>query len=94
MTQPEDRLNELRAAIRHHEERYYIHNDPEVSDEEFDRLLHELEALEAAQRLLELLEPRLALALIEEDLAEAAVQRRVLGFDLEPAAQLRLRPAE
>jgi DNA ligase (NAD+) len=48
MTQPEDRLNELRAAIRHHEERYYIHNDPEVSDEEFDRLLHELEALEAA----------------------------------------------
>lgn len=46
--QPEDRLNELRAAIRHHEERYYLHNDPEVSDEEFDRLLHELEALEAA----------------------------------------------
>ena len=23
-------------AIRHHEERYYIHNDPEISDEEFD----------------------------------------------------------
>ena len=41
------RLQELRAQIRHHEERYYIHNAPEVSDEEFDRLLHELERLEA-----------------------------------------------
>jgi DNA ligase (NAD+) len=45
--QPEDRLRELRDAIRHHEERYYIHNDPQISDEEFDRLLHELEQLEA-----------------------------------------------
>jgi DNA ligase (NAD+) len=45
--QPADRIRELREAIRHHEERYYIHNDPEISDEEFDRLLHELEELEA-----------------------------------------------
>src|SRR2546428_5811073 len=44
---PEERLRQLRDAIRHHEERYYIHNDPEISDEEFDRLLHELEQLEA-----------------------------------------------
>src|SRR6202049_4747948 len=44
---PEQRLNELRDAIRHHEERYYIHQDPEIADEEFDRLLHELEQLEA-----------------------------------------------
>ena len=47
MTAPEERLNQLRDAIRHHEERYYIHNDPEISDEEFDSLLHELERLEA-----------------------------------------------
>src|SRR5829696_9461248 len=47
MTQPEERLRDLRDAIRHHEERYYIHNDPEISDEEFDGLLHELERLEA-----------------------------------------------
>src|SRR5437762_74047 len=46
-TAPEQRLKELRDAIRHHEERYYIHNDPAISDEEFDRLLHELERLEA-----------------------------------------------
>jgi DNA ligase (NAD+) len=44
---PEQRIEELRNAIRHHEERYYVLNDPEISDEEFDRLLHELEALEA-----------------------------------------------
>src|SRR5436305_10386935 len=47
MTAPEQRLRELREAIRHHEERYYVHNEPEISDEEFDALLHELERLEA-----------------------------------------------
>jgi DNA ligase (NAD+) len=47
ITAPEQRLKELRDAIRHHEERYYVHNDPEISDEEFDRLLHELERIEA-----------------------------------------------
>ncbi len=41
------RINDLRTQIRHHEERYYIHNAPEISDAEFDRLLHELERLEA-----------------------------------------------
>ena len=46
-TTPEDRIKELRERIRHHEERYYIHSAPEVSDEEFDGLLHELERLEA-----------------------------------------------
>src|ERR671935_1661823 len=44
---PEQRIRELRDAIRHHEERYYIHAAPEISDAEFDRLLHELEQLEA-----------------------------------------------
>jgi DNA ligase (NAD+) len=43
---PEERIRQLRDEIRHHEERYYIHNAPEISDEEFDRLLHELERLE------------------------------------------------
>jgi DNA ligase (NAD+) len=47
VTPPASRLRELRDAIRHHEERYYIHDDPEISDAEFDRLLHELERLEA-----------------------------------------------
>jgi len=46
LTAPEDRIRELRQAIRHHEERYYIHGEPEISDEAFDSLLHELERLE------------------------------------------------
>src|SRR5919112_6346574 len=41
------RLEQLREQIRHHENRYYALNDPEISDEAFDRLLHELERLEA-----------------------------------------------
>src|SRR5687767_12604777 len=44
---PAERIEELRQLIRHHEERYYIFNQPEVSDAEFDELMHELERLEA-----------------------------------------------
>jgi len=44
---PVERIRELRRLIRHHEECYYILNAPEISDEEFDSLLHELERLEA-----------------------------------------------
>jgi len=43
-----DRLAELRRLIRHHEERYYVLSDPEISDAEFDGLMRELEALERA----------------------------------------------
>jgi DNA ligase (NAD+) len=46
-TPPEDRIQHLRALIRHHEECYYILSAPEISDAEFDALLHELERLEA-----------------------------------------------
>lgn len=42
------RLLHLRDQIRHHENSYYVLVAPEISDEEFDRLLHELETLEAA----------------------------------------------
>jgi DNA ligase (NAD+) len=45
---PLDRINQLRREIRHHEERYYVHDAPEISDEHFDRLLRELEGLESA----------------------------------------------
>ena len=46
-TSPEERLSWLRKEIRRHEDLYYIHDSPEISDAEFDSLLHELEALEA-----------------------------------------------
>jgi DNA ligase (NAD+) len=47
MMEPLERILELRRLVRHHEEQYYIHNAPELSDEQFDGLLHELERLEA-----------------------------------------------
>ena len=43
-----DRIDELRRQIRHHEERYYVLAAPEIADAEFDALMQELEALEAA----------------------------------------------
>lgn len=42
-----DRIERLRAQIRYHNERYYDMDDPEISDEEYDRLLRELQELEA-----------------------------------------------
>lgn len=42
------RIEELRLQIRHHEERYYVLSDPEIADAEFDALMRELAALEAA----------------------------------------------
>ncbi len=41
------RVNELRDLIRYHNYRYYVLNDPEISDAEYDRLLRELQELEA-----------------------------------------------
>ena len=42
-----ERIAELRREIRFHEERYYVLNDPEIADAEFDALMQELERLEA-----------------------------------------------
>lgn len=41
-------IDALRDEIRHHEYRYYVLDDPEISDAEFDRLMNELKAIEAA----------------------------------------------
>ena len=41
------KIEALRDKIRYHEHRYYVLDDPEVSDAEFDRLMNELKALEA-----------------------------------------------
>src|SRR5580704_12284516 len=45
---PAERVLHLRDLIRHHEERYYIHSEPEISDAAFDALMRELSGLEAA----------------------------------------------
>ena len=44
---PAERIDELRRLIRHHEERYYVLADPEVTDAEFDALMQELAGLES-----------------------------------------------
>jgi DNA ligase (NAD+) len=41
------RIEELRKQIDHHNQRYYVDAKPEISDRDFDRLLAELNALEA-----------------------------------------------
>lgn len=43
-----DRVAQLRALLRHHAERYYVYDDPEIGDDEYDALYDELKALEAA----------------------------------------------
>ncbi|HUU61631.1 MAG TPA: hypothetical protein VMX37_04540, partial [Acidimicrobiia bacterium] len=42
---PADRAAELRAALRHHDYRYYVLDDPEVSDARYDALKQELAEL-------------------------------------------------
>ncbi len=44
---PARRVDELRAQIAHHNERYHTLDDPEISDAEYDALLRELRQLEA-----------------------------------------------
>lgn len=41
-------INKLRDLIRYHERKYYIHDQPEISDAEFDALMRQLEDLEKA----------------------------------------------
>ena len=40
------RIEKLRAQIRHHEHLYYVMDAPEISDQEFDKLMNELKRLE------------------------------------------------
>ncbi|HEY6292724.1 MAG TPA: NAD-dependent DNA ligase LigA [Terriglobia bacterium] len=51
----EKQIEKLREQIRHHEQRYYVLNDPEISDYEFDQLMKSLKDLEG--QLPELITP-------------------------------------
>lgn len=44
---PEERAVELRRALDYHGYRYYVLDDPEIGDDEYDKLLDELRAIEA-----------------------------------------------
>src|SRR5512142_1241546 len=43
----QQKIAALRDKIRYHEHRYYVLDDPELSDAEFDRLVNKLKKLEA-----------------------------------------------
>lgn len=47
MNPRQQRLLDLRQQLNRHNHRYYVLNDPEISDREFDLLMKELEQLEA-----------------------------------------------
>ncbi len=48
----EKKVEALREKIRHHEHRYYVLDDPEASDAEFDKLMNELKRIEAEHPVL------------------------------------------
>jgi DNA ligase (NAD+) len=45
---PAQQIERLREKIRYHEHRYYVLDDPEISDADYDVLMNELKAIEAA----------------------------------------------
>ena len=45
-TSVQEKIAKLRDLIRYHDYRYYVLDDPEISDAEYDRLFRELEQLE------------------------------------------------
>jgi DNA ligase (NAD+) len=45
-TEAKERIEALRKEIEQHNQNYYVHNKPVISDFEFDLLMHELETLE------------------------------------------------
>lgn len=46
MSELSDQINQLRETLRHHEYLYHVLNTPEIPDSEYDRLFHQLKALE------------------------------------------------
>ncbi len=44
---PAERAAELREQLHHHAHRYYVLDDPEIPDAEYDKLFQELQAIEA-----------------------------------------------
>ena len=46
MPKIEKEIERLRKLIRHHDRKYYMENQPEISDPEYDRLYRALKDLE------------------------------------------------
>ncbi len=48
VTNPADRIEELRRLVEHHNHRYHVLDDPEISDADYDALVRELRDVEDA----------------------------------------------
>lgn len=77
-----ERMESLREQIRHHEYRYYVLDDPEISDYAYDELYRQLEEMEQAHP--ELIAPdsptqRVA-GSVADDLQEIAHERPLLSL--------------
>ena len=48
MTTVKERIEDLRNALHQHNHNYYVLNQPEISDKEFDDMMSELQSLEEA----------------------------------------------
>jgi DNA ligase (NAD+) len=46
-TDVESEIRELQRLVAYHSERYHVHDDPEIADDEYDELFRRLQALEA-----------------------------------------------
>lgn len=67
-----NRLEDLRQVLRYHEWRYYVNNDPVITDFEYDQLYKQLEAIEAAHP--HLVAPDSPTQRVGKDLTENAEQ--------------------
>ena len=47
MMDEKQRIEQLRQELHEHNHRYYVENQPTISDQEFDELMHEVQRLEA-----------------------------------------------
>lgn len=69
---PAERVEDLCRVLRYHEWRYYVGNDPVISDFEYDQLYKQLEAIEAAHP--QLVTPDSPTQRVGKDLTENAPQ--------------------
>jgi DNA ligase (NAD+) len=69
---PAERAEDLRTVLRYHEWRYYVGNDPVISDFEYDQLYKQLQTLEQAYP--DLLVPDSPTQRVGKDLVENAAQ--------------------
>jgi DNA ligase (NAD+) len=83
LNQIKKKIRKLRTDITYHEKKYYVDNDPQISDYEFDQLIRELQLLE--QRYPELIIPESPTQRVGEEPLEgfSSVRHRVPMLSLD-----------